>query len=101
MSPAAQATETQTIPERSSLPMEDTWNLEAIYPTPEAWDADFQKLDQLLQPVLAHQGQLNSPQSLAALFEAEDALSLLPDTSASRQLLATTLEELRGLLSSV
>ncbi|MDX1973253.1 MAG: oligoendopeptidase F [Candidatus Sumerlaeia bacterium] len=79
MSPAAQATETQTIPDRSSLPLEDTWNLEAIYPTPEAWDADFQKLDELLQPVLAHQGKLHSPESLAALFDAEDALSLLLD----------------------
>jgi tetratricopeptide (TPR) repeat protein len=37
----------------------------------------------------------------STLADAEDALSLLPDTSASRQLLATTLEELRGLLSSV
>ena len=32
------------LPKRSEVRVEDTWNLEAIYPSVEAWEADFQRV---------------------------------------------------------
>lgn len=72
----AVADETQTIPERADVALEDTWNLEAVFTSPEEWEKAFAKLDSLVAPLLAFQGKIDSPATLARLFEAEDALSL-------------------------
>lgn len=75
--PPAPAAAAPRIPRREELAREDTWDLEALFPTPERWEEDFQRIDALLAPALAFQGKLDSPETIAALFEAEDALSLL------------------------
>ncbi len=62
------------IPERHEIAEQDRWNLEAIYPAPEAWEEDFGRLDALLAPVLTLKGKLDGPAALAALFRAEDEL---------------------------
>lgn len=66
--------ETQGIPERSALPRELTWDLEALYPAPSDWESDFQQIDGLLEPVLALKGRLDGPAAIAELFAAEDRL---------------------------
>ncbi len=63
-----------SIPNRAEAKMPDTWNLEALYATPDLWEADFKKLDDLTKPLEAMRGQIKSPKALAAFFEAETAL---------------------------
>ena len=41
--------------EKKQLP---TWDLEAIYPTTKAWEADFAKLKGLAEAFLAFKGKL-------------------------------------------
>ncbi len=65
------------IPLRGELEREFCWDLEAIYPTPEDWSKDFKRIDNLVAPILTYQGQLRTPEGVAGLFAAEDALSLL------------------------
>lgn len=67
--------EQSKILEREEVAQEDTWNLEAIYASPDLWDQEFQRIDALLQPVIEMQGKLTSPSALKKLFEADDALS--------------------------
>lgn len=65
------------IPLRSEMLPEQCWDLESVYPTPEHWETDFSRLGEFLAPVLAWRGKLDSPEALAAVFQAEDELSLL------------------------
>ncbi len=65
------------VPERHNIPVEYTWNLESVYPTPEAWEEDFNTLDGLLKPILALKGKLANAATLAELFRAEDKLYVL------------------------
>ena len=53
--------------ERSEIAVEHTWDLEAIYATPEDWEADFGKLDDLVEPIVALRGKLDSAAALARL----------------------------------
>jgi oligoendopeptidase F len=62
------------IPSRAEVKLSDTWNLEALYATPDLWEADFKKLDDLTKPIEAMRGKLKSPEALVAMFEAETAL---------------------------
>ena len=71
MSPPA---ESVAVPTRREVPAELTWDLTPLYAAPEAWEADFARLDELLAPVLGLQGQLNSAAAVARLLDAETAL---------------------------
>ena len=63
--------------QKKSLP---TWDLEAIYPTPEAWEKDFEKLRGLAKTCQSFQGKLaTSAKTLREAFEALDAFSRLSD----------------------
>src|SRR6185312_118369 len=58
----------QTRPKRSDVKIEDTWELETIYPTNEVWEADFTRVN-AMQPGLSElQGHLGD--SAQTLFEA-------------------------------
>lgn len=67
----------ERIPARSEIPADQTWDLEYLYKSPPDWDADFARLDELVQPILALRGELSTAESALALFEAEDALGRL------------------------
>jgi oligoendopeptidase F len=55
----------QTRPKRSEVKTEDTWELETIYPTNDAWEADFQRVSAMQPSLSEHQGQMgDSAQSL-------------------------------------
>src|SRR3990167_5714124 len=59
---------------RNEIPQQDRWNVEALYPTPEAWKDDFQKTQAkepaLRWPELAQfKGRLSDPSALLSLIE--------------------------------
>lgn len=58
--------------------MEQTWNLEAIYPTTEAWEADFNRIKPLAERFLSFRGRLSeSAALLRSAFEALDEFERL------------------------
>jgi oligoendopeptidase F len=63
----------QTRPKRNEVNTEDTWELETIYPTDDAWEADFQRVS-AMQPGLAeHQDHMgDSAQSLLVALKRRD-----------------------------
>lgn len=44
---------------RSEVDVSETWNVEALYATPEAWEEDWQKLLPMAQELSKYQGRLN------------------------------------------
>lgn len=72
--PATETATAATIPARNELPVEQTWDLSPLYTCDADWEADFARLDTLVEPLLALQGKLNDATSLAALLTAESLL---------------------------
>lgn len=65
------------IPERSQIPECDRWNLEAIYPSFEAWEAAFADLEPKIAALADHAGHLGEgPAALLAYLRAEEAVAL-------------------------
>lgn len=46
------------LPTRSEIKVEDTWRLEDIFPTDDAWEKEFQDVKELVPGVTAYQGKL-------------------------------------------
>ena len=67
----------QAVPSRGEVPEALTWDLAPLYAAPEAWEADFARLDEVAAPVLALQGHLDSTAAVAQLLAAETALDRL------------------------
>ena len=67
----------QAVPTRGEVPAALTWDLAPLYAAPEAWEADFARLDEVAAPVLALQGHLDSAAAVARLLAAETALDRL------------------------
>ncbi|WP_019153226.1 oligoendopeptidase F [Robertmurraya massiliosenegalensis] len=61
-------TAVKKLPARSEIKVEDTWRLEDIFPTDEAWDKEFQEVSALIPGVSAYQGKL--AESADTLYEA-------------------------------
>lgn len=59
---------TTTLPKRSEVPVELTWNLETIYATPEDWEQAFTWVNEELPKLSAYQGTLGS--SAQRLYDA-------------------------------
>ncbi len=60
------------------MKLSQNWNLEAIYPTPEAWEADFNRIRPLAEAFLAFRGKLTGgPELLKEAIEALDAFERL------------------------
>lgn len=57
------------IPERSQIPLSDTWDLGALYPSEEAWQADYERLIEASEQASRFAGTLGSSSEnfLAAL----------------------------------
>ena len=67
----------QAVPTRAEVPEALTWDLAPLYAAPEAWEADFARLDEVAAPVLAMQGHLDSAAAVARLLAAETTLDRL------------------------
>ena len=56
---------TTTLPPRNEVPVDQTWDLSSIFPTPAGWEAACQQLVAALPSISAYQGKLgSSPQTL-------------------------------------
>ncbi len=67
---------TATVPPRSQIAPEHTWNAPSVFPSVEAWEAEFKAIQERLPALKQHQGHLgDGPASLADAFAAvEDVL---------------------------
>jgi oligoendopeptidase F len=62
--------DTTTLPSRSEIPLEQTWDLASIFPTPEDWEAACSQLTHMLPGLSAYQGHLGeSPQKLLEFIQ--------------------------------
>ncbi|WIG62042.1 MAG: Oligoendopeptidase F [Ktedonobacterales bacterium] len=62
-----------TLPKRSEIPTEYTWNLETIYATNDVWEADFARVTALLPDIRAYEGRLGeSGTTMLAAFKVRD-----------------------------
>ncbi len=60
---------------RSEVPVEETWNLDDLFPSPEAWEAEMAAVEAAVSGVTAFKGRLGEgPAVLLACLEAEEAL---------------------------
>lgn len=61
--------------ERDALTEQETWSVDEMYPTPATLEADFQRLETLLEEVTAYTGRVaESVGSLLAVFRLRDAV---------------------------
>lgn len=62
-------------PKRSEVPVDQTWNLEDIFPTKEAWEAEFNQVAGMISTVANFKGRLGEcAKSLLECLEAQEAL---------------------------
>ena len=60
-----------TLPPRSEVPVEETWDLESVYATPADWEAACAELTARLPALAAYRGRLaEGPATLLAFFDA-------------------------------
>ncbi|MFZ2096960.1 MAG: oligoendopeptidase F [Anaerolineales bacterium] len=61
---------TATLPSRSEVPLEQTWDLASIFPSTKDWEAAYHQLDELLPSLSAYQGHLGDrPQKLLEFIQ--------------------------------
>jgi oligoendopeptidase F len=66
------------IPTRDQVRLEDTWDLTLLYPTPQDWQAGFEKLQQSYEQIAQWKGRVGaSAQTLREVLEFEKSLGLL------------------------
>ncbi|WP_304171832.1 oligoendopeptidase F [Limnochorda pilosa] len=64
---------TVEVPDRASIPEEDRWRLEDIFPNDEAWEAAFHELEGLIDKLAAFRGTLGqSGEQLLAFLQLND-----------------------------
>lgn len=70
-----------SVPERSDIDTAHTWDLESIYETDEAWEADVERARDLVETVASYEGRVGeSPETLVALLEYDEQLSRTVET---------------------
>lgn len=65
-----------TLPKRSEVQPENSWQLEDLFPSQKDWDAAFEELKQLKNKAAEFEGKLSTPDNVKAVFALEDDLSL-------------------------
>ena len=66
-----------TLPTRSALAVEDTWNAESVYATPADWDAELQALPPDIEAAARHQASMRQgPSELLSAFQDLEALNM-------------------------
>ncbi|HNB52845.1 MAG TPA: oligoendopeptidase F [Anaerolineales bacterium] len=70
--------QSNTLPLRSEVPVEQTWDLESIFPTPEAWEIALKEVGAQLPSLEVFKGRLGEgPQTLADYFETSEKVARL------------------------
>ncbi|SEN15251.1 oligoendopeptidase F [Mesobacillus persicus] len=68
-------TQVKKLPARSEVPVEETWRLEDIFSSDEAWEQEFQEVKELLPGVQQYQGKLgDSGEQLYEALQFQDRL---------------------------
>jgi oligoendopeptidase F len=67
---------TNTLLKRSEVPAEVRWNLEDLFPSPGAWDKEYQEVKEQLTQIAKFQGKLSDPLAIKECFAMEDDISL-------------------------
>jgi oligoendopeptidase F len=79
------------LPKRDQVKPENTWDLSGLYPSDEAWEVDFKKLDGLIAGYAKFQGKLGeSAKSLAACLKFDSDFDRLADRVGNYAFLKTT-----------
>ncbi len=65
------------VPERSEVAEAQQWNLTLMFADPSEWDAEFDRIDSLVEPLEAMRGELGSAAAIARAFEVETELDRL------------------------
>jgi oligoendopeptidase F len=79
------------LPKRDQVKSENTWDLSGLYPSDEAWEVDFKKLDGLIAGYAKFQGKLGeSAKSLAACLKFDSDFDRLADRVGNYAFLKTT-----------
>lgn len=66
----------KTLPSRSEMKVEETWHLEDIFSTDEAWEEEFQQIKALVPDMGKHQGKLtDSAEALLEALKSQDELT--------------------------
>ncbi|WP_353947598.1 oligoendopeptidase F [Sporolactobacillus sp. Y61] len=69
---------TTELPKREDVPVKEKWDLEAIYPNIEAWEAAFSKVKELIGEVESYKGKAGqSSANLFTLLKKQDELTEL------------------------
>ncbi|GAY75873.1 oligoendopeptidase F [Sporolactobacillus inulinus] len=69
---------TTALPKREDIPVEETWDLEAIYPSVAAWEQAFEKVKELIAEAEQFKGKIGeSADSLYALLKKQDEVTEL------------------------
>lgn len=63
-----------TVPPRSQIAREHTWNAESVFATPEAWAAELKAVAEALTSLSPFQGKLKDAKTLADWLETSEAL---------------------------
>ncbi|MFK7601631.1 oligoendopeptidase F [Deinococcus sp. SM5_A1] len=64
------------LPARADVPREQTWDIEALFATPGAWEAEAGALPGSIDALAAYAGQLNTPESLLTYMKVADDVEL-------------------------
>lgn len=67
--------EIQKLPKRSEMKVEETWRIEDIFASDDAWEQELEQLKELLPKVSDHKGKLISADAILELFKLTDNLS--------------------------
>lgn len=65
-----------TIPKRSEVLSENSWQLEDLFSNQQEWDTTYEELKKLKNKAVDFEGKLNTPENVKAVFALEDDLSL-------------------------
>ena len=77
----------QSIPKRSEVPEEMTWNLKDMFESDQAWMAEYEAMKEFPAKIAAFQGTLaRSAQDLLAWFRLQDEIELRQRAHGLRQL---------------
>ncbi|BBW97074.1 oligoendopeptidase F [Geobacillus subterraneus] len=67
----------KSLPARSEIPVEETWRLEDIFPTDEAWEQEFHQVKAMIPKLGEYKGRLGeSPEVLYEALQYQDEVSM-------------------------
>ncbi len=94
----ATSTASHQLPTRSSVEVNDTWDLSGLYVTDEAWEQDFMIFESKISGFQPFQGKLSSsPEQLAECLDFDSQLNRLAERLGNYAFLRTTEDQTNSL----